>query len=183
MTTDAAPDMRPTILVFEDEVLVAMLVEGLLAKAGYRAVWAPDGYGALPAPGAAVPRAAVVDLRLAQGLDGRDVLRGLRERHPGMPAIVVTGYDSCAPEADLRGLGGPTVRLRNPSNATRSWKTWPRCSTIRPSRRRRAGGPPTLWRRPPRERGPGRRSLTPIPLSAPGKRRRGRALPIRAADP
>ena len=31
-----------------------------------------------------------------------------------MPAIVVTGYDPCAPEADLRGLGGPTVRLRKP---------------------------------------------------------------------
>ena len=55
-----------------------------------------------------------MDLRLAQGLDGRDVLRRLRERHPEMPALVVTGYDPFAPEADLRGLGGPTVRLGKP---------------------------------------------------------------------
>jgi DNA-binding response OmpR family regulator len=31
-----------------------------------------------------------------------------------MPALVVTGYDPLMPEADLRGLGGPTLRLRKP---------------------------------------------------------------------
>jgi DNA-binding response OmpR family regulator len=116
MTDTAAPDPRPTVLVFEDEALVAMLVEDLLADAGYRAVWALDGRGAPSGlrPVETAPRAAVVDLRLAPGVDGRDVLRRLRERHPEMPALVVTGYDPLAPEADLRGLGGPTVRLRKP---------------------------------------------------------------------
>jgi hypothetical protein len=31
-----------------------------------------------------------------------------------MPAVVTTGFDPRAPEADLRGLGGPTVRLGKP---------------------------------------------------------------------
>jgi DNA-binding response OmpR family regulator len=114
--TAAASDPRPTVLLFEDEAMVALLVESLLAEAGYRVVWTADGEGALPGeePSGIAPCAAVVDLRLAWGLDGRDVLRRLRDRHPGMPALVVTGYDPLAPEADLRGLGGPTLRLRKP---------------------------------------------------------------------
>ena len=111
-----APDERPTVLVVEDEPLIASLVSDVLAEAGYRPVWTPDGAAAPPGSGggAAAVRAAVVDLRLADGLDGRDVLRRLRERCPSMPAVVTTGFDPRAPEADLRGLGGPTVRLPKP---------------------------------------------------------------------
>lgn len=117
-TADADP--RRTVLVFEDEVLVAMMVEDVLVEAGFRAVSALGRRGGGlhdPGPGAApseAPHAAVVDLRLGPGLDGRDVLRRLRERHPSMPAVVMTGYDPLSPEADLRGLGGPTVRLLKP---------------------------------------------------------------------
>ena len=117
MPHTAILDPRPTVLVFEDEALVAMLVEDLLADAGFRAVWALGGRGdpsEQGPPEAVVPRAAVVGLRLAWGQDGRDVLRRLREQHPEMPVLVVTGYDPLAPEADLRGLGGPTIRLRKP---------------------------------------------------------------------
>lgn len=112
-----AKDPSPTVLVVEDEALVAMLLEDVLAEAGYRPVWTPDGRhaarsGAWPADEA--PRAAVVDLGLAGGADGRDVIRRLRKEQPGMPAVVVTGYNPQAPQADLRGLGGPTVRLGKP---------------------------------------------------------------------
>jgi ActR/RegA family two-component response regulator len=55
-----------------------------------------------------------VDLGLAGGSDGRDVIRRLRQERPGMPAVVVTGYNPLAPKADLRGLGGPTLRLGKP---------------------------------------------------------------------
>jgi len=106
---------RPTVLVVDDEALVAMLVADTLADAGYRVVCAPDGRAAPTVPGsAASPDAAVVNLRLADGLDGRDVIRALRKRRPDLPAVMITGYDALAPEADLRGLGGPTVRLHKP---------------------------------------------------------------------
>lgn len=112
--TDASNE-RPTVLVVEDEALVALLVEDTLSDAGYDPVLTPDGR---PAPrhsehGTAA-RAAVVDLRLAEGLDGRQVVRRLRENHPALPVVVVTGFHPEAPEADLRGLGGPTVRLCKP---------------------------------------------------------------------
>ena len=115
---DAAPP--PTVLVVEDEALVAMLVADTLAEAGYRPACAPDGRAGPAAlgrgtdPGGTNPEAAVVDLRLADGLDGRRVIRGLRERRPALPVVVVTGFHPEAPEADLRGLGGPTLRLCKP---------------------------------------------------------------------
>ena len=113
------PADRPTVLVVEDEALVAMLVEDTLAGAGYRPLLAPDGRAAPPCSGegataAATPQAAVVGLRLAGGLDGREVVGRLRERNPSMSVLVVTGFDPRAPEADLRGLGGPIVRLGKP---------------------------------------------------------------------
>src|SRR5688572_7010117 len=104
---------RPTVLVMDDEALVAMMVADTLTDAGYRVVCAPDGRGAWPDCGA-VPDAAVVDLRRADGSDGREVIRALRKRRPNLPAVVITGFDALAPEADLRGLGGPTVRLGKP---------------------------------------------------------------------
>lgn len=105
----------PTVLVVDDEALVTMLVADTLTEAGYRVVCAPDGRTASPHYGAwTLPNAAVVNLRLADGLDGRDVLRGLRKRQPNLPAVVITGYGPFAPEADLRGLGGPTARLGKP---------------------------------------------------------------------
>jgi len=110
------PDRRPTVVIVEDEALVAMMVADTLADAGYRTVWSPSGgLGAWAGRGAGVvPDAAVVDLRLANGLDGRDVVRRLREQCAGMPVVVITDLDRTAPEADLRGLGGPTARLRKP---------------------------------------------------------------------
>ena len=112
-----APDTSPTVLIVEDEALIAMLVEDTLADAGYRPVCAPDGHATRPCPGGggtAAAQAAVVGLRCADGLDGRQAVRRLREQHPSMPVVVVTGFDPRAPEADLRGLGGPIVRLGKP---------------------------------------------------------------------
>ena len=108
---DALAPTPPTVLVVEDEALVAMLVADILAEAGHRPAWTPDGrFG----PAADALMAAVVDVRLADGLDGRDVVRRLRAHRPALPVVVVTGYLPDAPQADLRGLGGPTLRLCKP---------------------------------------------------------------------
>ena len=115
-TAAAAPTAPPAIVVVvEDEALIAMLVADALADAGYRPACTPDGRTGVPAPGSGPDAAAaVVDLRLADGLDGRWVVRDLRERRPDLPVVVTTGFHPEAPQADLRGLGGPTLRLCKP---------------------------------------------------------------------
>lgn len=106
---------RPLVLVIEDEVLIAMLMEQILIDAGYAVVAAFTGEEALQKAGA-VDRIALVvtDLRLAYGIDGRSVLRELRVKCPSLPAVVVTGFGQWLHEADLRGVGGPTARLMKP---------------------------------------------------------------------
>jgi DNA-binding response OmpR family regulator len=108
----AMPASEPTVLVVEDEALVALLVADILAEGGYRSVWSPDGR--VTPERTAEASAAVVDLRLADGQDGRESLRDLRERRPALPVVVVTGFHPEDPQADLRGLGGPTLRLAKP---------------------------------------------------------------------
>lgn len=106
---------RPVILVVEDQVLVAMMIEDTLRDAGYDVVLAHSGEEALARAGAVEQLSGVVtDIHLMHGIDGRSVLHELRKANPKLPAVVVTGFGKAAPEADLRGLGGPTARLVKP---------------------------------------------------------------------
>jgi DNA-binding response OmpR family regulator len=103
------------VLLVEDEFLVAMLTDDLVEAAGFQVEHANDGAAAL----ALIERlphldAAVVNLNLGLGPNGKQVVRALRARWAGLPILVVTGYMAGTPEADLRGLGGPTVRLHKP---------------------------------------------------------------------
>jgi CheY-like chemotaxis protein len=107
----------PTVLLVEDNALVAMLFAEEIAGAGCKVEQAADGTAALSLI-ARVPHldAAVVNLNLGVGPCGKQVVRSLRSRWVSLPIIVVTGYVATGPEADLRGLGGPTVRLHKPVN-------------------------------------------------------------------
>ena len=112
---------RSVILVIEDEALLAMELEQVLTEAGYAVVVAADGPTALAhaADPALRLRAVIADLCLPGGLSGPDVLRHLRASRPGLPVVVVTGYALSAPQADLRGVGGPTARLQKPVDPQR----------------------------------------------------------------
>jgi DNA-binding response OmpR family regulator len=111
-----APAAQKNVLLVEDQALLALMVEEVLAEGGYRTAWSPDGRSGPAASerAAADASAAVVDLRLANGSDGRQVVRELRERRPALPVVVLTGFHPEAPQADLRGLGGPTLRMLKP---------------------------------------------------------------------
>lgn len=114
----AQPSHPQQILVIEDEVLIAMMIEQLLTDAGYEVITAFSGEEAL-AKAATIDRLALVvtDLGLAFGIDGRSVLRELRANNAVLPAVVVTGFGAWQYEADLRGVGGPTARLIKPFGA------------------------------------------------------------------
>ncbi|CAA9262866.1 MAG: hypothetical protein AVDCRST_MAG27-2627 [uncultured Craurococcus sp.] len=105
----------PRILVVEDQALIAMLIDTILRECGYEVFLARDGEEALAmAQSIGELSAAVADIHLLGQLDGKAVIRSLRRDRPGLPVVVVTGFHPEAPEANLRGLGGPTVRLSKP---------------------------------------------------------------------
>lgn len=129
-------------LIVEDEVLIAMDIENVLVAEGLTCIFAadPTDVEAAPIDNLAV---AVVDLRLRDCLAGQNVIRNLRERVLHLPVVVVTGFSLSSPEADLRGLGGPTERLEKPvapedlSQAVRSVIDRRRAGTSPFPRRRR----------------------------------------------
>lgn len=87
------------VLIVEDEALVALEIEGMLALAGHEAVARADDLpSAVAAAEAERPDLALVDVQLAQGASGIEVAAALRER--GVPVIFATG--NCPTE---RGRG------------------------------------------------------------------------------
>ncbi|EYD74340.1 Two-component response regulator [Rubellimicrobium mesophilum DSM 19309] len=87
------------ILIVEDEALVALEIEGMLAMAGHEPVGQADDLpSALAAAESEKPDLALVDIQLAQGTSGLDVAAALKER--GVPVLFATG--NCPTE---RGRG------------------------------------------------------------------------------
>ena len=109
----------PTVLVVEDQALIGLMIEAVLVESGYEVILANDGETALAMASTSGPLLAVVaDIHLMGQLDGKAVVRRLREGNRLLPVVVVTGFHGEAPEANLRGLGGPTIRLGKPFAAS-----------------------------------------------------------------
>jgi two-component system cell cycle sensor histidine kinase/response regulator CckA len=96
------------VLVVEDESPVRRLAELALRAAGYTVRSAPGGEAALAALGGfgpdAPPAALVSDVSMP-GMDGLELARRLRERFPGLPVVLVSGYAEATINKDLAAEG------------------------------------------------------------------------------
>lgn len=80
------------VLVVEDEPLLRLLVEEILQEAGFSTHVVGDAEAALAWMEKGVrPLALVTDIRLGAGRSGWDLARTLRERHPDIPVIYMSG--------------------------------------------------------------------------------------------
>jgi CheY-like chemotaxis protein len=79
------------ILVAEDEFIVRLVVTEALADAGHEIIAAPDGNVALKLLEDPGQIAAVVTDFHMPGADGIVVAEAARQRHPGIPVVVITG--------------------------------------------------------------------------------------------
>jgi PAS domain S-box-containing protein len=106
------------VLVIEDDVAFARLLEAELAGRGLTAVRVPSAEEALACFDAVRPRAVLLDL-LLPGLPGEAWLRRLRETHAErVPVVVVTVRDLDAAErAALAELGVVAVLRKGPGVA------------------------------------------------------------------
>lgn len=86
MNTDTAPRC---VLLVEDEMLLAMLLQDMLEDAGYRVVKAARLPAALELAGSEAFDAAVLDVNIA----GKEVFPVADElRHRGVPFLFASGY-------------------------------------------------------------------------------------------
>jgi len=100
---DRAQGARPgTVLLIEDEAPVRTMAAEALRELGWRVIEAADGPQAirlLEAGG--VLDMLITDIGLPGGLNGRQVADAVRERHPGLPVLLITGYAGTALEYQL----------------------------------------------------------------------------------
>ncbi|CAJ1578727.1 response regulator transcription factor [[Mycobacterium] wendilense] len=81
------------VLVVDDEAVLAEMVSMALRYEGWSISTAGDGAGAIAAARTTRPDVVVLDVMLPD-MSGLDVLRRLREDHPGLPVLLLTAKDA-----------------------------------------------------------------------------------------
>jgi signal transduction histidine kinase/ActR/RegA family two-component response regulator len=95
------------VLVVDDKPEIRQLAGTILRRAGYEVETAPGGAEALMLfEGGARFDLVVSDVVMQGGLDGVSLVRRLRAEHPGLAALLVTGY---APDSAALGASGAGV--------------------------------------------------------------------------
>lgn len=92
------------ILMVEDDVLFGGALNKALLRAGYAVDWIQSGSELVAAMRSAEYGCVMLDLNLP-GLGGEDCLRALRERNPGLSAIVITARGGLIDRVRLLELG------------------------------------------------------------------------------
>ena len=95
---------RPLVLVVDDHAEMARLMADQLGDLGLSVQVATDGAQALAQAGRVLPDLVLTDLRMP-GLDGLDIVDGIRRLDPTVPVIVMTAFGAVdsAVEAMRRG--------------------------------------------------------------------------------
>jgi two-component system cell cycle sensor histidine kinase/response regulator CckA len=112
--TNLATDRRLNILVAEDDECLAELTAIMLECRGHIVMTVPDGLRALHAAEFDGPfDVLVTDVNMPL-MDGRALVRQLRERQPALPVVVVTGNASKQVSADFAAIGGSVLVMQKP---------------------------------------------------------------------
>ena len=90
------------ILLVEDDPLISDVMAKALRQEGWNVDHVATAYGALAALVEHAYSAVLLDLGLASGASGMDVLRDLRGRYDAVPVVIVTARDQLRDR--LRGL-------------------------------------------------------------------------------
>jgi DNA-binding NtrC family response regulator len=80
---------------------VAKVTEQMVRQLGYRVQRAESAATALELAGHMRFQLVISDIVMAGAMDGIGLARALRQHHPELPIVLVTGYSSSAPAAEL----------------------------------------------------------------------------------
>ena len=84
------PAHRPSVMIVDDDAEMRALLRDALERDGFD-VREDSGDELVPLLERRVPDAIVLDKEMA-GVNGLDLLSYIRQRHPGIPVIVVTAF-------------------------------------------------------------------------------------------
>jgi two-component system response regulator RegA len=115
MSTAAAPDDRPSLLLVDDDPALCGALERALSRRGFAVSVAHDADAAALVARDTLPEYAVVDLKMP-GASGLSVIKMLRDLDSETRIVVLTGYASIATAVEAIKLGA-THYLAKPADA------------------------------------------------------------------
>jgi CheY-like chemotaxis protein len=106
--TEAARTPGGHVLVVEDQPELAQLIRRLLEPAGYTVTVCTDAENALSEFAAVHSPALLITDVVMPGMTGPELAVAMRERHPGLPVLFMSGYTAAAlgPQVQLDGNSG-----------------------------------------------------------------------------
>jgi len=113
--------MAQTIIIIDDDMLTRVSTADLIKSWGYEVETAASFNEGLKLLNEAVPDVAIIDLRLPDG-DGMELLSLLREQHPQVDAIILTGHASIDSAIEAIKKGAENY-LEKPSDPNRLFVT------------------------------------------------------------
>ena len=98
--------MAHDILIVDDEADIRMLTAGILEDEGYQTREANDSVSALGAVEARQPSLVLLDIWLeGSPSDGMEVLAQIRESHPAVPVVMISGHGNIETAVSAINIG------------------------------------------------------------------------------
>jgi DNA-binding NtrC family response regulator len=104
-----------TILVVDDEQSMAQFLAIVLRKEGYQVTTVSNGKDALEKVRAERIDCVITDIRMP-GMDGIQVLQGIKKIDPSLPVVIMTAYASQQSAIDAVNLGAFQYLIKNAKN-------------------------------------------------------------------
>ncbi len=104
-----------TILVVDDEQSMAQFLAIVLRKEGYQVTTVNNGKDALEKIRAERIDAVITDIKMP-GMDGIQLLQGIKKLDPSMPVVIMTAYASQQSAIDAVNLGAFQYLIKNAKN-------------------------------------------------------------------
>lgn len=98
-------DTVETILLVDDEQVMRTSIGEMLRRSGYEVVAAGDGDSALSALAESIPIDLVIADYRMPGMDGIQLMRRIKEMHPSLPVVMMTGQGDLESYLHAVGLG------------------------------------------------------------------------------
>jgi len=96
--------MAKTILIVDDESSILRSLEGILTDEGYETISAESGPSALEKIEDMIPDLILLDIWLPE-MDGIEVLTKIKEQHPYLPVVMMSGHGSIETAVKATKLG------------------------------------------------------------------------------
>lgn len=96
--------MYPAVLIVDDESTIIDSLEGILSDDGFEVIHAFNGYEALKKIDSHSPDIVLLDIWMP-GMDGIDTLKEIKQHHPTLPVVMITGHGSIESAVDATKSG------------------------------------------------------------------------------